>query len=785
MSRPSYGNQLEKTSNPVGIVLGLTGAAVAAGLTKAYGLLVLILLVPWGLAYGLCYVTTPAKSRSVLPAASAGLGLGVATLIFVFAVAKGVTADEKIEKAVVCLLLIGSATLLAHTRSWASCALLVTGFVLDAVLNGLALSSMPVANNPKMEGLKAGVYMRIGFCLLGVVLAFVGMSNRPTRAEEDELDGPSVNPLAGENPYEGDDEPLDPILLSPESNVPPRRQFDAPPRVPRRHPAERDTREGTPPARMPWALILGGLGLLVALGVGGGLLISRANKKPEPNEQASRPAPALNYVPPRPLDDMKNARPRTVPATERADWGMPPKPDMKKPDVVPPIPIITPPIPDLEKPDLEPREQIAFKLPPLPPLVKITPAETETPTNVKLPGKAASVIVAAGGRYLAVHVPSKGLVSLFDTSAAKIIREFPAKGKEVRIAAGMHDLLVYRDGMIEKFALADGGSRGVAEMRPTGPLVAFCMGSRSDGPLLIAFKGKAAELVDVESLKQMSLPPQIAGVLKSGRYWADSDGRIFGSCRDDSTSVVIELASDAKRADVRSTAGRRFVIPAGKLTFIDGSITGVVNAMPASLLAGPHSGSGALDMSFVSDPYLPTEGGRYYFHIVADREPIKDLLKPYGTVQIYSTEGRPVPRNRIFDVPLPAFPWKTDAPPIQESVRLIPAAKLLVVVPEAGDVLDLYPFDPSPAAQEDLPQIYPAFKASAVAKTIFNMKCLMIGKGVLKARKLSGPDGLTVTEAGIVTWKVPANWKDGERSAVIGLTDGKGTEDRVRLNFEP
>lgn len=256
------------------------------------------------------------------------------------------------------------------------------------------------------------------------------------------------------------------------------------PPVPSRPPAADDDDPAEAGLRRPaagrerpgHAGVLAGLAVAVALGMAvlsGGLVYilwpstSKGTGAPGPG-----PTPAL----------VAPVAPEAVPRYEDLIREAPRKGEERRREAAPPA---FPPLPGRAGGD-------GPKFAPVAPLA-ITPALlTRDRDEIPLPGPVESVAVAAGGRYLLLHVPKAGQVLVFDVNTVKVIRTIGVPDPNALIAGGMNLFVIYQPGKnaVERWGCDTLERQFVGQSPFTDPVKALAMGCASNGPLVAALGGK-------------------------------------------------------------------------------------------------------------------------------------------------------------------------------------------------------------------------------------------------------------------------------------------------------
>lgn len=512
----------------------------------------------------------------------------------------------------------------------------------------------------------------------------------------------------------------------------------------------------------------GGLGLLfvlIGLGVTGWFLFTQIDTAPgyaSRNNPNQRPNPNQPFVP--------NAKggpnvqpPRFDPPN--ADW-----PKIDPPKVDPPKP------------------KLVLPAPPAP--VAIVPPTVTKETTYKLPEAARALRVGGGGRYLVMHFPKARRFGIFDANEARVTRFVPAPDGEPLFAAGMRDLMVYAAGdkMLSRYDLVTGRREASRKIDvPDGAVEAFCMGHSSAGPLLIGVKDKGAGLYDIESFKELELPPDglpfVGGAkqrLEGGYYWAGGLGRVFGHTGNygQPNGVKTIVLGSEKIEQYGQHEGTWFVVPGPDDRYVfaggHGVLTERVTAVnDAAFSMGPGKG-------FASHLYLPAAHGPFYLLASTIEGFGRDGTPPIGTIQLY-LHGSKEPFAKFEKTAVSKYGWDgLKGFGIEHSVHLIPEAKLLVVVPDTRDELKLYPADVEKLlAADGRDYLYVASGPTArfeKGRALAFALTARAKNGPVKFRLESGPAGMTVSTTGLVRWPVPATYTDTRAEAILVLTDSNGTE---------
>jgi hypothetical protein len=360
---------------------------------------------------------------------------------------------------------------------------------------------------------------------------------------------------------------------------------------------------------------------------------------------------------------------------------------------------------------------------------------------------------------------------------------------DVRFAAGMTRLIAYApgSGKARRWNLLTGKLEKEGPLAPHGQVRSFCMGSASDGPLLVS-GDQATTLVDVETFEPLEMPtldrdPNRRASLQEGIYWASADGRTFGKTGFNGmpNGVVSVLLEGGKIRGYSQHIGTSYVVPGpdGGLIYTGGH--GVVSRqIKETKDAVPSSAQG----SGTCDGYcLPAHSGPYYLHLHLKLRlgPPLNADDPEQGATVYL----PGMRTPLAQLKLPEMPTWGDLGALGEigferSVHLIPEAHLLVVLPTARDKLLLVPFDPEAALEKTgakylLVTSHPPGEARRGQAFEYAIKAkAKAGPATFKLE--SGPPGMTATARGLLRWDVPADFADKEAAVIVSVRDADGQQ---------
>jgi hypothetical protein len=468
---------------------------------------------------------------------------------------------------------------------------------------------------------------------------------------------------------------------------------------------------------------------------------------------------------------------------------------------------VEPPAPEA-KPDVKPEAKPEEK--PAPPAPELKLAEVAGDAGIKppglpqdrvvrqLPSAVGDVCVGGGGRYLVLHLPRERKLAVFDANEGKVVRYLSLAEDNAKIAAGMAKLLVaYPDkGVLARYDLRTGEREVTAPVPGQGGVAGLCMGSASDGPLLVIQGGgqpgggSNAVFLDPATLKPLevkfppntrlpSFVPQLTRAAPDGLVFTSRDG-VGGEPH--SVRCVV-LSRD------QATVHETWMAPSILVPGPDGqhlyTAAGVYNYQLKPVLPKDQNPQGGM----MGTPYLPAEQGGLFLQLQppGDGNPVpipgREAKGPGSVAFFLPGDETPFAKlDGVEGVAVEGVSYGTARDPLghDKRVHYIPAANLLVTIPATNDRLLLYRFDlDKELAKADRDYL---FVASQPPRRVdkgatYRYKLDVKSKqGAVKFQLASGPDGMKVSDAGVVTWKVPDDWGEPETDVIVNVSDKSGRE---------
>ncbi|MBM3982701.1 MAG: hypothetical protein FJ304_21005 [Planctomycetes bacterium] len=322
------------------------------------------------------------------------------------------------------------------------------------------------------------------------------------------------------------------------------------------------------------------------------------------------------------------------------------------------------------------------------------PTLTDAVSNLDLDGKVGQTAVGGGGRYIVMHFPQKGQLSLFDVNSARITATVPTDTGDIQLTAGLTKVVTYANGSIFRvYRLPDlaklydtsapGGVRGIA------------MGSKTNGPFATVATFGDVALWDVgeNGIKQVELS---AG--KPGVHWHD---RCLRAAPDGTAFSTQDGLADRNKTILLTEQGGKWRISAD--TFAapfpghDGNFYGNGVVINKSYQDQRFGGIGAGSNTW----FLPSISNRDYFLKLVPKL-IGTGAKQKRTVEVSVHRGRdsntPAGNTAVL-TEQPEFDGFADrfrtepAVVYDQHLFLVPEAKMLVTLNKARDRLVIRKLD--------------------------------------------------------------------------------------------
>jgi WD40 repeat protein len=445
-----------------------------------------------------------------------------------------------------------------------------------------------------------------------------------------------------------------------------------------------------------------------------------------------------------------------------------------------------------------------------------------------LDGTISDVAVGGGGRYLFLTLKDVHKLAIFDVNAADVIKSIPLPSDNVLVAAGAKTFFIaFPDqDLFQRWDLKTMTRQDTNLSSPIqGHLKGLAMGSDSEGPLLAVWSNDWNNKI-LESTRFSFLDPKalkVLKVLKVGPIEAGFQGS--GRLSTSGGSVLLNMFSSVQeRVHVRASAGgdlfgiwHTHVSPTGfqTLRVHEATLQGVYNHDTLDHLApGPDGSSiytgrgGVLNMRGKpvrgdalppwSNPEItiPTPDPAYYLRVDGlFATPNPNPQGPGVTISVHSAcDG-----TRLFTIggvdeirgSNPRNLPDTGDFTLEKRFHYVPAANLLISIPFTNDQLVVRRLDLRTSLDKvakdyllvtSSPQLY------ATADQPLNHQIEALSKaGGLRYTLTQGPEGLTVSPAGALSWTPPKSLAgDDPVTVIVTVSDASGQErfHRLRISID-
>ena len=399
---------------------------------------------------------------------------------------------------------------------------------------------------------------------------------------------------------------------------------------------------------------------------------------------------------------------------------------------------------------------------------------------VPLPGLISNVVAGGGGQFLIIHLEREQQLAIFDTSLAKIAGYIALDESDVLYAAGMDDILIaFNDTkIIQRWDLKT-RKRKLSRSYPfKGLIKTMSMGPGSNGPLLIV-RSEGTEPLSQLSYeffhprKMRKIDFEFVGRPNNNSFRdriqlrPSMDGTVFGSWATSHSPTGIDtIIISGKKVQFRhahiSTA---FVLPSATGLRIYSSF-GIhsPNYLDPKRRSNPSSSSIKV-MPSLDGPY---DFGAQLSHRFSRSE------KTTKSVSIHLA-GDPEPLVNIPDVRLPKGADRSSNFLIDQQIWLIGKANMLVVTESGADELYIRKIDIEELLQESETDFLfvtsqPPLTAKSGKALDYQVKAESKQGGV-SFKLESGPHGMSISDAGLLSWMVPKNDSGKTVSIIISVTD--------------
>ena len=429
-------------------------------------------------------------------------------------------------------------------------------------------------------------------------------------------------------------------------------------------------------------------------------------------------------------------------------------------------------------------------------------AMTRDQEEIKLPGPVTDIAVGAGGRILLLSIKSLKKLVVFDVNSAKVVRLMSLPSDDSLVTAGAEKFLIISPatGIIDRWDLATLERERRAPVPLAGNIVSVAMGSRSSGPVL-AFVN-LAENNNINGGRFVFFDPVSFRPLSGfhqNNYFMKNRQNVAPQIEKAGLVYTPHFSQAEQRVQLRAAPnGELFTAwstqhsPAGFLTFawktkktLDFRYdhTDVMYNVPGPDGLTLFTGSaGIINEEQTPTPrdlakerrYLPStapnyflgfEGSRASLYATGNSSPLVliDDLKELATTSAAARQSYDA-RDIIWD----------------KRVQFIAEANLLVTIPsEVGQIIlrRVNALDRLKKSSIDYLFVESIPPRATTKGTNFEYQIKARSRrGGLKYELTSGPEGMTISPEGRLTWNVPVEFEEEEVTPVITIKDNYGSD---------
>ena len=400
---------------------------------------------------------------------------------------------------------------------------------------------------------------------------------------------------------------------------------------------------------------------------------------------------------------------------------------------------------------------------------------------LKLPATYEDVCAGGGGRFLVFSLTSLQKLAVVDVFAAKIIGYVPV-ADNCLFAAGADKLVVIypEKFVIQRFDLETRKLETTQPLPAETPATLVAMGCASHGPVLVGVGdrrvGAQALLLELDTLKPLvcKMPQQYSVELDAGsRVRASADGRVFAAWRTSGSPSGLELlvfdGRELAQFYEHTTAG--WVAPnetGDRIYTVRGIYTN-------QLRRSDSSASNLLNRGGA----IPAVHGPFFLRMSYDEDASRKGPESGASADLYLTdETQPIATLR--NLPLRASNYYTqfarDRVTPDKRVYLVPSGRVVALLPETQDSVVLRRFDLEEelrrSGKDYLVVLSSPPRSVAVGQVLQYQLVVKSKSGKARYQLESGPEGMTVSDSGLVRWDVKARPAEGAAQVIISVAGG-------------
>ena len=412
----------------------------------------------------------------------------------------------------------------------------------------------------------------------------------------------------------------------------------------------------------------------------------------------------------------------------------------------------------------------------------------------KLPAPVDNATLGASGRYLIMHIKPLFKLAVFDIETLEIANYIPVSGNRVFFAAGAEKLIVVQpdEGTITRWDLKSFERELTTSFSATYSVTDLAMGSASSGPLVVSSNKDGTNQSDVQFFDVQTLKPIKIDVQTESKFpprWHDvfavrasADGRVFGIAESHSAKIVALRGNSAQLYEDPSRQAR-FASPGplGQVIFAD---VGLFNTQLKPLKQDGISRA---------QPTVPATRGPFYLTVDAPVSyTVGDTL--LGTVSL-QLPPHVTPLATFKDLRLQgmcsSYFKRAGGLSLDRRLTFHPPAGHVVAVADESDrllikkidlaaILDRAAIDFLLVMSQPPPSVRPG-------ETYLYQLEVLSKAGDVKCELTTGPEGMTVTPDGLVSWNPAADASALTEHAIVSVSDksGRSTFHTFAITVQP
>jgi mono/diheme cytochrome c family protein len=392
--------------------------------------------------------------------------------------------------------------------------------------------------------------------------------------------------------------------------------------------------------------------------------------------------------------------------------------------------------------------------------------------EIQLPAPFEQVRTGGAGRYLLFHLRKLKKLAVFDISQMKVIHNIDVPD-DVRYAAGLDKLMIAVPGqsLLQRWDLRTAKREATVGI-PDGGVQRALMGCNGRGPLFL-FMGGHVTVWDVQTMKRVEMDR--AG-LEGSPMW-DFQGRISA---DGQVLTLWHGAISPTGYGLVRLQGRKKTVGGSKDQHSFNERWAMPNADGSLIFRfGPGLYDGDMRAiaveAFKNQVLLPTEDPRFFLTVQEESQTTNRVrLCTSVDRQVVVTVAGVEKMTSSSMSPR----WGQFAG--EPRVHYLPTANVLVTLPESNDRVVLRPLNLREQLQrsgQDYLVVLSKPDTRVVAGATFAYPMDVLSKsGGLRYKLEAGPEGMTVSAAGVVRWLAPDHPPAQPIRVIITVSSASGKE---------